>query len=100
MWFGLFLSCSSAFTAGSHYLCIAGPCFNAFLLLFVSGIPLLEKSSEKKFGKNPAYQQYKQRTPVLIPKLSAVAALFQQKDKPSSGGKHKPKAQRDGSALR
>jgi hypothetical protein len=54
MWFGLYLSCSSVFTAGSHYLSIAGPCFNAFLLLFVSGIPLLEKSSDKKLGKQSA----------------------------------------------
>ena len=48
LWFGLFLSCSSAFTRPSHYLSIAGPCFNAFLLLFVSGVPLLEKSSDNK----------------------------------------------------
>ena len=48
LWFGLFLSCSAAFTRSSHYLAIAGPCFNAFLLLFVSGLPLLEKSSDKK----------------------------------------------------
>jgi steroid 5-alpha reductase family enzyme len=99
MWFGLFLSCSSAFTARSHYLSIAGPCFNAFLLLFVSGIPLLEASSDKKFGKQSAYQQYKQRTPVLIPKLSALVGLFNKQAKPSSAGKQS-EGRRGGSALR
>ena len=48
LWFGLFLSCSAAFSRSSHYLAIAGPCFNTFLLLFVSGVPLLENSSDKK----------------------------------------------------
>jgi hypothetical protein len=38
-------------------------------LLFLSGIPLLEKSADKKWGKNPDYQKYKKTTPVLIPKL-------------------------------
>ena len=80
MWFGLFLSCSSAFTTTSHYLTIAGPCFNACLLLFISGIPLLEKSSDKKFGKSKAYQQYKERTPVLIPTPSSLQRLFKKQE--------------------
>ena len=59
LWFGLFLSCSSAFSRSSHYLSIAGPCFNAFLLLFVSGVPLLEKNSDKKSTRRSS------RTPPL-----------------------------------
>ena len=84
MWFGLFLSCSCAFSRPWHYLSLAGPCFNAFLLLFVSGIPLLEASSDKKFGKSKAYQSYKERTPVLLPKLGALAGLLHNQATPSS----------------
>jgi steroid 5-alpha reductase family enzyme len=36
------------------------------LLLFVSGIPLLEKSAEVKHGKNPEYQAYKGRTSIFV----------------------------------
>ena len=53
LWFGLFLSCSAAFSRSSHYVAIAGPCLNAFLLLFVSGVPLLESSSDDKSQRTP-----------------------------------------------
>jgi steroid 5-alpha reductase family enzyme len=35
-----------------------------------SGIPLLERSADKKWGSDPEYQAYKKNTPVLFPKLS------------------------------
>ena len=69
MHFALFLSASAGFTSSWHDLSVVGPCFNAFLILAVSGIPLLEQRSNKKFGKDPAYQEYKRRTPLLVPNL-------------------------------
>ena len=50
LWFGLFLSASTAFVDQRHWLSVVGPCFNAFILRFVSGVPLLEKSSDKKWS--------------------------------------------------
>ncbi|MEC8428690.1 MAG: DUF1295 domain-containing protein, partial [Pseudomonadota bacterium] len=38
----------------------------------VSGIPMLEKSADKRWGGDEGYEAYKARTPVLIPSLSAV----------------------------
>ena len=46
---------------------VAGPVFITLLLLFVSGIPLLERSAEAKYGDDPAYREYKRRTSILVP---------------------------------
>ena len=52
---------------GTEVLLFLGPVFITIMLLFVSGIPLLEKSWEKKWGKTKAYKEYKKHTPLLIP---------------------------------
>lgn len=66
LWFGLFLTASSVME-GAEYLSILSPAFVAFLLIKVSGIPLLEKSSFRKWGTSPAYVDYVQSTSILIP---------------------------------
>lgn len=43
------------------------PVFVALLLIFVSGIPLLEEKADKKFGEYELYRKYKEETPVLVP---------------------------------
>jgi steroid 5-alpha reductase family enzyme len=43
------------------------PIFVALLLIFISGIPLLEKHADEKFGAIEEYKRYKARTPVLVP---------------------------------
>lgn len=43
------------------------PVFVALLLIFVSGIPLLEEKADKKYGDNDMYQHYKETTPTLVP---------------------------------
>ena len=37
------------------------------LLIKLSGIPLLEKIANEKFGDDPEYKAYKSKVPVLIP---------------------------------
>ena len=44
----------------------AGPLMITVLLLFVSGIPPLDASATRKWGHLPEYQQYRQRTRLLI----------------------------------
>ncbi|MFT7505628.1 MAG: steroid 5-alpha reductase family enzyme, partial [Gammaproteobacteria bacterium] len=48
---------------------LISPLFVIFLLTKVSGIPLLEAKADKKWAKNTAYQDYKKRTPSLVPKV-------------------------------
>jgi steroid 5-alpha reductase family enzyme len=52
---------------GAAYAVVIGPLFITSLLLFVSGIPLLERSADAKHGDNPAYREYKRRTSILVP---------------------------------
>lgn len=67
--------CASAFrNAGSLGLKAAGtllisPIFVTGLLCGVSGIPLLEAASDKKFGHLASYIEYKANTPVFFPKF-------------------------------
>jgi steroid 5-alpha reductase family enzyme len=46
---------------------IVGTVFITLLLLFVSGIPLLERSADAKYGDDPACRDYRRRTSILVP---------------------------------
>jgi steroid 5-alpha reductase family enzyme len=52
---------------GAAYAVVVGPVFITVLLLFVSGIPLLERSADEKYGSDPGYRDYKRRTSMLVP---------------------------------
>ena len=54
---------------GWQWLALLSPVFVALLLIKGSGIPLLEKKADRKWGGEPEYETYKKNTPVLIPKL-------------------------------
>eukprot|EP00913_Durusdinium_trenchii_P022704 g21323.t1 len=58
MWLGLCTSFMSCVTSGSQLLVWISPAFNALLLLRVSGVPMLEKAGEEKWGSDPEYQHY------------------------------------------
>lgn len=54
---------------GWHWIALLSPVFVTLLLTRISGIPLLEKKAEMKWGGQAEYESYKKRTPVLIPRL-------------------------------
>ena len=66
VWWGLFVYAVPVLH-GAAFLVVVGPLFITLLLLFVSGIPLLERSAEAKYGDDPAYREYKRRTSILVP---------------------------------
>ena len=66
VWWGLFLF-AVPFLDGAAFAVVIGPIFITLLLVFVSGIPLLERSAEAKYGDDPAYREYKRRTSILVP---------------------------------
>ncbi|GAV83490.1 DUF1295 domain-containing protein [Cephalotus follicularis] len=66
LWWGIFVA-STPVLEGAEWLVIIGPIFLTLLLLFVSGIPMLEESADKKFGNIAGYRAYKQTTSPLIP---------------------------------
>ena len=67
VWIGLCIAAQSAVTGSYRLYAITSPLFISILLIFVSGIPLLEKSADKKWGNEPLYQKYTKKTAVLIP---------------------------------
>ncbi|KAI9101516.1 hypothetical protein K1719_023760 [Acacia pycnantha] len=71
LWWGIFVG-SAPVLHGAEWLVIFGPVFLTLLLLFVSGLPLLEESADKKYGNVEAYLIYKRRTSPLIPLLPSV----------------------------
>jgi steroid 5-alpha reductase family enzyme len=54
---------------GWQWVALISPIFVTLLLTRVSGIPLLEKKADKKWGGQEDYESYKKRTPVLIPRF-------------------------------
>ena len=42
--------------------------FVAFLLTKVSGVPMLEKAADERWGGQDDYEAYKRNTPVLVMK--------------------------------
>ncbi|MEO0493325.1 MAG: DUF1295 domain-containing protein [Actinomycetota bacterium] len=51
---------------GWQYATLISPVFVFVLLNFVSGVPMLERRSDKKWGGQGDYEAYKAKTPVLV----------------------------------
>ena len=54
---------------GLQYLTLISPIFTYLLLVYVSGVRMLEARGDLKWGDDPEYQEYKKRTPVLFIKI-------------------------------
>ncbi len=67
VWVGVYLFVVASLAPLQAVIALVSPLTIVTLLLFVSGIPILEKSADKRWGKAPAYREYKARTSVLIP---------------------------------
>lgn len=57
---------------GWQWATLISPVFVAFLLTRVSGIPLLEDKADARWGGQDDYEEYKRRTPVLVPKPPTI----------------------------
>lgn len=53
---------------GWQYVTLLSPLFVYALLNKVSGVPMLERRADKRWGGQPAYEQYKSTTPVFFPR--------------------------------
>jgi steroid 5-alpha reductase family enzyme len=54
---------------GWQWVALISPVFVTLLLTRVSGVPLLEKKADQKWGGLAEYETYKKQTPVLIPRV-------------------------------
>lgn len=67
-WWGVFLL---ALSLPYGFATIVGPLTITFLILFVSGVPLLEK----KYAGRPDFEAYKKRTSVFVPWFKRASTL-------------------------
>lgn len=67
VWAGIYVACFIALSSIERLIGLASPVLITLVLLFVSGVPLLEKSADKRWGNLKEYQGYKRRTRLLIP---------------------------------
>ena len=59
LWIGLYIYTLPSLQGIELLIGLLSPLFIAVLIIFVSGIPLLEKGADKRWGDNPKYQKYK-----------------------------------------
>ena len=69
LWTGVAVIALNTLT-GIEYITLISPVFVYILLTRMSGVNLLERIAEERYGHLEEYQRYKRNTPVLVPKLS------------------------------
>jgi steroid 5-alpha reductase family enzyme len=67
LWTGVAILAAPALQ-GWQYITLLSPVFVYLLLNKASGVPMLEARADKKWGGQPAYEDYKARTPVFFPR--------------------------------
>ena len=66
-WTGIYVFVLPSLSWLQGAIAIISPLMIATLLIFVTGLPPLEKYAEEKWGKLREYREYKRRTSILIP---------------------------------
>jgi len=67
LWVGVFIYAIFGLSGYQVIIAAVGPLYIAILIIYVSGIPLLEKEADKRWGMNEDYCRYKSGTSILIP---------------------------------
>lgn len=69
IWIGVCTSGMSCFT-GWDLVAWMSPVTTFVLLMYVSGVPLLERKADETWGTDADYQWYKEQTPCVFPRLT------------------------------
>jgi len=67
LWVGMYLLCFQGMETGGKIAAVVSPLFVSSLLLFASGIPILEKNADKKWGHLEEFRKYKEEVSILVP---------------------------------
>lgn len=76
VWSGVYIYASQLLSPAAKLVGLLSPLYIIGLLLFVSGVPILEKSADQKWGSKLEYQRYKKRVPRLLPNARTIRYLF------------------------
>lgn len=66
-WTGMYIFVFRIFSPTNMIIGLASPLYIATLLLFVTGLPPLEKFADEKWGKTKEYKEYKRKTSIMVP---------------------------------
>jgi steroid 5-alpha reductase family enzyme len=66
VWWGMFTIGISVYK-DAEFAALLSPLFTMTILLFLSGLPLLEKAANERYASNPAYQEYKDSVSPIVP---------------------------------
>ena len=66
LWSGLAIAAVPALE-GWQFATLLAPALIGLQLTLVSGVPLLDARAKKRWGEDPAYRRYRERTPMLLP---------------------------------
>lgn len=67
VWIGVYLASYQWLTDNQVFIALLSPLLIIVVLTAGTGIPILEKSADKKWGNKREYQEYKRRTSILLP---------------------------------
>lgn len=67
VWVGMYVIAFSGLPLNEQLIGLVSPIAIFVTLRFISGVPILEKSADKKWGDEPNYRKYRDNTPLLIP---------------------------------
>ena len=68
LWTGISIMSFSSLSGG-QYITLISPVFTYILLVYISGVRILEEAGSEKWGHLAAYQAYVRETPALFPAL-------------------------------
>ena len=68
LWFAIAVISFSSLE-GLQLITLISPVFTYILLVYISGVRMLEDMNDKKWADNEQYKSYKKNTPMLFPKL-------------------------------
>ena len=66
-WLGVYLFAIPYLHNWQLWIAAVSPLYIFVLLRFVSGVPILEKSADKRWGDQASYRAYKKRTGLIVP---------------------------------
>lgn len=67
VWLGIYIYCFHCLDGAERLIGLASPLFITVMLRFVSGVPILERSADERWGKEEGYRSYKERTRLILP---------------------------------
>lgn len=76
LWWGMYLLCFAGLhSPTTKALGLVSPVFTMWSLLYLSGVPLIERAGDRRWGAQAEYLKYIEETPCIIPRWTRRRSL-------------------------